>query len=137
MKLVDDTIEGMGFAIPIEDALEYAALIEEGGEITRPYIGISMLDLTEEYALWQYRINIPEGLEEGIAVIEVTDGSPAAKAGLKKGDIITKLADVDTRNLADFRYQLYKHNVGDKVKITFYRDDKEMSVDVTLGKNEG
>ncbi len=137
LKIVQDEVEGMGFAIPIEDALEYAALIEEGGEITRPYLGISMLDLTEEYALWQYRINIPEGLEEGIAVIEVTDGSPAAKAGLKKGDIITKLADVDTRNLADFRYQLYKHNVGDKVKITFYRDDKEMSVDVTLGKNEG
>lgn len=137
LKIVQDEVEGMGFAIPIEDALEYAELIEKGGEISRPYLGISMLDLTEEYYLWQYRINIPEDLEEGIAIIEVAEGSPAAKAGLKKGDIITKLEGVETGTLAEFRYELYKHNVGDKIKITFYRDDKEMSIDVTLGKNQG
>lgn len=137
LKIVQDEVEGMGFAIPIEDAVKYASLIEEGGEISRPYLGISMLDLTEEYYLWQNRINIPDGVDEGIAIISVEDGTPASKAGLKKGDIIVKINDDKTRTLAEFRYELYKHEVGEKIKLTFYRDGKEQSVEVTLGKNPG
>ncbi|MBQ8219300.1 MAG: trypsin-like peptidase domain-containing protein [Bacilli bacterium] len=137
LKIVQDEVEGMGFAIPIEDALKYANLIEEGGEVSRPYIGISMLDLTEEYYLWQNKITIPEGVEEGIAIISVEDDSPAKKAGLKKGDIITKINDQDTGSLAEFRYELYKYQVGEKIEVTFYRDGKVNSVNVTLGKNKG
>lgn len=136
LKIVQDEVEGMGFAIPIEDALKYANTIEEGGEIVRPYIGISMLDLTEEYYLWQNRITIPDGVEEGIAVIEVVSGSPADKAGLKKGDIIVKLGGEDTGSLAEFRYELYKHDVGEKVEVTYYRDDKVKNTTITLGKSE-
>lgn len=137
LKIVQDEVEGMGFAIPIEDAVKYASLIEEGGEISRPYLGIGMLDLTEEYYLWQNRINIPDGVDEGIAIISVEDGTPASKAGLKKGDIIVKINDDKTRTLAEFRYELYKHEVGEKIKLTFYREGKEQSVEVTLGKNPG
>ena len=64
LKIVENTVEGMGFAIPIEDALKYANIIETGGEITRPYIGISMVDLSDEYYLWQNRISIPEDVLE-------------------------------------------------------------------------
>lgn len=136
LKIVQDEVEGMGFAIPIEDALEYANAIEEGGEIVRPYIGISMVDLSEEYYLWQNRITIPENVEEGIAVVEVVSGSPADKAGLKKGDIIVKLGDEDTGSLAEFRYELYTHKVGDKLTVTYYRDGKIKTTTITLGKNE-
>lgn len=135
LKIVKDEVEGMGFAIPIEDALKYASLIEDGGEIARPYLGISMLDLSEEYLLWQNRITLPDGVSEGVAVIEVENGTPASKAGLKKGDIITKINDEDTGTLAEFRYELYKHDVGEKIKVTFYRNGKEQSAEVTLGKN--
>lgn len=136
LKIVQDEVEGMGFAIPIEDALKYANTIEEGGEIVRPYIGISMLDLSEEYYLWQNRITIPDGVDEGIAVLEVVSGSPADKAGLKKGDIIVKLGDEDVGSLAEFRYELYRHDVGEKVTVTYYRDGKENSTTITLGKSE-
>ena len=136
LKIVEDRVEGMGFAIPIEDALKYAKLIEEGGKISRPYIGISMLDLTEEYYLWQNRVTIPDGIDEGIAVVSVEKGSPADKAGLKKNDIITKLGGEDTRSLAEFRYELYKHEVGEKVEIVYYRDGKEQKTMITLGKNQ-
>lgn len=136
LKIVQDEVEGMGFAIPIEDALEYASLIEEGGEIVRPYLGISMLDLTEEYYLWQNRVTIPDGVDEGIAVISVESGSPADKAGLKKGDIIVELGGEVTGTLAEFRYELYRHDVGEKVAVTFYRDGKMQTVNVTLGKSE-
>ncbi len=125
----------MGFAIPIEDALSYAEIIEKGGEITRPYIGISMVGLEDEYYLWQNRINIPEDVEEGVAVVSVETGSPADKAGLKKGDIIVKIGDADTGSIAEFRYELYKYKVGDKAVISYYRNDKLQTATITLGKN--
>lgn len=136
LKIVEDRVEGMGFAIPIEDALNYASIIEEGGQISRPYIGISMADLSQEYLLWQNRITIPEEVEEGIAVITVDVGGPASKAGLKKGDIIIKLGGEDTSSLAEFRYELYKHEVGEKVEVEFYRDGKLQKATITLGKNQ-
>ena len=135
LKIVENTVEGMGFAIPIEDALKYANIIETGGEITRPYIGISMVDLSDEYYLWQNRISIPEDVSAGIAVITVESGSPADKAGLKKGDIIVKINDDETGSLAEFRYELYKHEPNEKVTLTFYRNGKLQTATVTLGKN--
>lgn len=136
MKLVDDSVEGMGFAIPIKDALNYAATLEKDGKISRPYIGISMLDLTNSFYLWQAGINIPENVKAGVAIYTVEANSPAAKAGLKKGDIITKIGDSKTESLAEFRYQLYKLSPNDKVKITYVRDGKEQTTDVTLGENK-
>ena len=135
LKIVEDRVEGMGFAIPIEDALKYADLIEKGGEISRPYIGISMLDLTEEYYLWQNRITIPDGVDSGVAVISVESGSPADKAGLKKGDIIVKIGNEDTDTIAEFRYELYKYEVGEKATLSFYRNGKLQTTTITLGKN--
>lgn len=135
LKIVENTVEGMGFAIPIEDALKYASIIETGGEITRPYVGISMVDLSDEYYLWQNRISIPENVSEGIAVITVETGSPADKAGLKKGDIIVKINDDETGSLAEFRYELYKHEPGEKIILSFYRNSKLQTVTLTLGKN--
>jgi len=136
LKIVQDEVEGMGFAIPIEDALKYAKSIEDGGEVVRPFLGISMLDLSEEYALWQYRINIPDGVDKGVAVISVEEGSPADKGGLEKGDIIVKLGGEDVATLAEFRYELFRHEVGEKVEIQFYRDGKIKTVNVTLAKNK-
>lgn len=135
LKIVEDRVEGMGFAIPIEDALKYATLIEQGGTISRPYVGISMVDLSDEYYLWQNRINIPEEVEEGIAIISVEANSPADKAGFKKGDIIVAIGGEETGSLAEFRYELYKYEVGEKVEITYYRDGKINKATITLGKN--
>ena len=136
LKIVEDRVEGMGFAIPIEDALKYANIIETGGSISRPYIGISMLDLTQDYYLWQNRITIPEEAEDGVAVITVEKGSPAEKAGLKKGDIIFEIDGEHTGNIAEFRYELYRHDVGETIEVTFYRDNKKTKAKITLGKNQ-
>ena len=134
LKIVQDEVEGMGFAIPIADAIKYASIIETGKEVTRPYIGISMLDLSNEYYLWQNRIMLPDNVDEGVAVVSVEKGSPADKAGFKKGDIIIKVNDNKVGSIAEFRYELYKYDVGNKIKLTFYRDNKVQTLDVTLGK---
>ena len=136
MKLVDDTVEGMGFAIPIEDALKVAEVLEKDGKVSRPYIGISMLDLSNSYYLWQAGIMVPENVNNGVAVVKVESNSPADKAGIKKGDIITKLAGKDTKSLAEFRYELYKHSPNDSVEVTYIRDGKEQQTKLTLGKSE-
>lgn len=136
MKLVDDTVEGMGFAIPIEEALKVATILESDGKVTRPYIGISMLDLTNSFYLWQAGIMLPEGVEEGVAVYSVENNSPAEKAGLQKGDIITKLAGKEVENLAEFRYELYKHSPNEEIEVTYLRDGKEQTTKLTLGKSE-
>ena len=136
MKLVDDTVEGMGFAIPIESALEVANILEKNGELIRPYIGVEMLDLSNEFNLWKAGILVPEGIDSGVAVYNVVEGSPADKAGLKKGDIIVKLGDRDVDGFADFRYELYKHSPGEEVVVIYNRDGKEKKTTIVLGEGE-
>ena len=126
----------MGFAIPIEDALEVAEILENEGEITRPYVGIEMLDLSNELNLWKAGILIPEGVDSGVVVYSVASSSPAEKAGLEKGDIIIKLADRDIESLADFRYELYKHSPNSEVEVVYIREGKEKTTKITLGKIE-
>ena len=136
LKIVQNEVEGMGFAIPIEDALKYANAIEEGGEIVRPYFGVGTLDINDEYNLWKNRITLPDGVDFGVAVVEVVSGSPADKAKIQKGDIIVKIGDEEITGIAEFRYELYKYQVGDKIKVTYNRGGKEKTVTVTLGKSE-
>ena len=137
MKLVDDSVEGMGFAIPIEDALYYAETLEKGKEIVRPFFGISMMDINTNnaFTLWQAGVTIPDDVNEGVVVLEVTNNSPASKAGLQKGDIILQLADEKITSVAKFRYELYKHEVGEKVEVTYMRDGKIKTKTVTLSEN--
>lgn len=121
MKLASSQIEGMGFAIPIEDALKNAETIISGQKISRPYIGVSIYDATNYFSG-----------ETGLYVEYVEKDGPADKAGLKKGDKIIKVGDVEVNNSSYFRYQLYKYNIGDKVKITVSRNGSEKILTVTL-----
>ena len=136
MKLVDNSVEGMGFAIPIEDALYYAAMLEKGNDVIRPYFGIGMLDIGDSYYLWQNGITIPKDVTSGVVISEVANNSPASRAGLKKGDIIISLAGEDIKSLAEFRYQLYRHKVGEEIVVKYIRDGKKQEVKVKLTKND-
>lgn len=128
MKLASSSIEGMGFAIPIEDALEYAKRLETGEKIERPYLGVSMYNLSD--ILTQVRTS----LTSGVYVEKVEKGSPADKAGLQNGDIIVKIEDNDVSSLAFLKYQLYKHKVGDSINISFYRGEELKTVSISLDK---
>ena len=95
-----------------------------------------MLDLSNSFYLWQAGILVPENVKEGVAIYKVEENSPASSAGLQKGDIITKLAGKRTKSLAEFRYELYKHNPEETIDITFIRNGKEQTTKITLGKGE-
>ncbi len=135
LKLVSSGVEGMGFAIPIEDALEYADKIISGEKTVRPLLGITMIDSNDIYALFANGFNV-NNKTKGVVVASVQDGSAADKAGIHKGDVITKLDDDEITSIAELRYNLYKHNVGDTIKVTYQRNDKEDTVKVTLTASE-
>lgn len=134
LKLVEDEIEGMGFAIPIEYAMNYVDDLEKGNEIERPFIGISMLNATDTYRLYQNGIMLDEDVESGVVIISVSQGSGAAEAGLKKGDVILSVNGNEVSNAAYLKYELYKCNVGDTIEISYMRDGKMDKTNVTLTK---
>lgn len=132
LKLVEDEIEGMGFAIPIEDALNYAEILEQGKEVERPFLGLEMLDLSNQNYLKYYNITLTSDVDAGIVITNVTDNSPAQKAELEKGDIITKINDKEVSNIAEFRYELFKYQPGETITIKYYRNNKAKEAKVTL-----
>lgn len=136
MKLVDSTVEGMGFAIPIEDALIYAETLEKGEEVVRPYFGIGMCDVTDTQRLFYSQIMLDDDITEGVVVLEVVEDSAAGKAKLQKGDVIVELAGEKTDTVAQLRYELYKHTPGETVEIKYIRNGKEKTVKVELTANK-
>ena len=133
MKLVSDGVEGMGFAIPIEDAIDFANKIINGEDITRPKIGISMVALAGASI---YGVAIPDNVENGVAVLSVNSGSSAEIAGLERGDIITEFDNVKIESVAQLKYELYRHNVGDVVTIKINRHGSIKDLQMTLTKGD-
>lgn len=137
LKLVSSGVEGMGFAIPIENAIKKAEQIIKGETANYPYIGISMLDLSKAYYSYQYYDLIKESnLSSGVIVVDVEKGSPASKAGLKSNDIITNINGEEVKNVAYLRYYLYQNNINDEIKLTIFRDGKKQDITVKLGTNK-
>ena len=135
MKLVNSSIEGMGFAIKIDDAMKHVDALEKGEKIERPYLGITHANVTDKYVLNNYGISVDDSIEYGIVIISVEDDSTADKVGLKAGDVITKIDGEKVSNIAHLRYLLYKHSVGETIKITYVRGTSEKTIDVELTQN--
>lgn len=123
------SIENMGFAIPIEDALSVAEYLGNNGKVTRPVLGVTMTSVEgAEYN----GVKISDNITSGAVITDVSSGSTADAAKLKKGDVIIKLDDYKIKDYKYLKYYLYRYRVGDKVKITYIRDGKEKTVEVTL-----
>ena len=133
-KYADTSVEGMGFAIPINTAIPIINDIVKAQTVSedeQAYLGIKGTNVTSEYA--QY-YNLPEG----IYVSSVTSGSPADKAGIKKGDVIVKYKGKDVTTMDGLQEKMAHCKAGDKVEITVKRADngeyKSITCNVTLGK---
>lgn len=125
MKLASDQIEGMGFAIPIETALEYANQFTSGEDVRRPYIGVAIYDSAVSFF----------SSETEVVIESVEKDSPAEDAGLRSGDVITKIESDEVENSSYFKYKLYGYDIGDTVKITVERNGKERTFDVKLSSD--
>lgn len=135
-KFASEEVEGMGFAIPMataEPILTELMNQESVSESEQAYLGITGRDVTSDYAQ-------AYGLPEGIYVSEVSDGSPAEKAGLRQGYIITKINDKEVTTLSQLQEKLSQCRAGDKgtitVKINSNGEYTEKTLSVTFGKKE-
>lgn len=133
MKLVQSQVEGMGFAIPIEDAISYANMIVNGEKIKRSYLGLRMVNVSSIYNFANEDIKIDSKVISGVAIIEILKDGPCNNTGLKKGDVIIKIGDYKIKTVAELRYHLYKYKPNDKINIVVNRNGKVMSYKVTLG----
>ena len=131
MKLVNSGVEGMGFAIPVEDAIKFADALVSGEDVSRPYIGITMIDANNRSNASRYGISP----RTGVIVENASAGSPAEKAGLTAGDVIIGINDDEIVSVASLRYTLYKYRAGDTITVKYIRSGSEKTTKLTLVAN--
>ncbi|USD83974.1 trypsin-like peptidase domain-containing protein [Bacillus safensis] len=139
MKISETGVEGIGFALPINDVKPIADQLLAKGKIERPYIGISMLDLEQVPDVYQKEtLGLKSSqLDQGVYVKDIAAGSPAAKAGLKSEDVITAINGKQIKTGSELRHELYTNaKVGDTVSITLIRNGKQETKQVTLTQSE-
>ena len=132
VKLVESSIEGMGFAIPIEVAMSQIDKLENGEAIARPVIGVSLYDLDSLPLVGNSDLRVDDSIKSGVVVNSVDSGSDAEAAGLQRNDIITKVDGTTVKGSAHLKYLLYKHNIGDSVKLTIVRNGNEKELTLKL-----
>lgn len=129
----DVNVEGMGFAIPSNDVVNVINQLEKDGKVTRPALGITMVDLSAVSTQQQEQVlKIPTSVTNGVIVTNVQAATPAEKAGLKQYDVITKIDDTEVSSGVELQTALYKKKVGDSVKVTYYRGSEEKTATVEL-----
>jgi serine protease Do len=121
--------EGLGFAIPINTAQAVATQIIQQGYVAHPYLGIAYQPIAPDIAS---AYNLP--VQWGAYVTNVSAGSPAGKAGLQQGDIITKMGDIPIDQNHSYLNALYSYKPGDSIALTLIRNGQTMQLQVTLGE---
>ena len=130
------SVEGLGFAIPSNDVQNIIKQLESDGKVTRPALGIQMVNLSNVGASDLRKLNIPSGLTSGVVVRSVQNNMPA-NGHLQKYDVITKVDDKEIASSTDLQHALYNHAIGDTIKVTYYRNGKEETTSIKLDKNSG
>ncbi len=120
---------GIGFAIPSNLVQGIAEQLIEHGEVNRGYVGIVIQQLTPELADSFGLITFG-----GILVAEVSEGSPAQKAGLQQGDVIVEFEGESVHDVGDFRNRVSLKPPGTRTSLTIVRNEQRMNIDITIGK---
>ncbi|GFN35525.1 serine protease HtrA [Tepidimicrobium xylanilyticum] len=120
------TAEGLGFAIPINTVKPIIEQVVKEGTYKTVFVGITGV----EVELYERRLGIELTADEGVIILEVVPNSPADKANLRAGDIITKIDDQEIKNMNQLKRSLYKYKKGDKAKLSITRNGKEEQVEI-------
>ncbi|NRR22878.1 S1C family serine protease [Brevibacillus sp. MS2.2] len=135
LKISKAGVEGLGFALPINDVKVIVDQLMEKGTLERSYLGVQPLDLANvpRYE-WKETLNLPDNVKAGVVVqTEVGKFSPAGEAGLRQFDVIVKLDNKDISNSAQLRkYLTMSKKPGDTMNVTYYRDGIQKTAKVKL-----
>ncbi len=121
MKIADNTVEGMGFAIPVNEIVPIIEQLMANGRVIRPLLGVSAVSIDTMPSAQKSFYGIQLDLDKGIMITSVQAGYPAAKAGLKAKDVITIFDGITVTSFKQFRRLLYGKQVGDTVEVTYVR----------------
>lgn len=128
VKLVDDAAEGLGFAIPMNEAVPIMQDLMKYGYVKgRPMIGVSIREITPELAYYNNLL-----IDYGLYVMSVTEKSAADTAGITRGDIIIKCGGEKVTSSTQLNKIRDKHKAGDKISLTIMRGNKEMTLSLVL-----
>ncbi len=134
LKVTDFGVEGLGFAIPINDAIPIIESLLEFGRVKRPFMGVATADLSS-YLEGTETLKLPDGVEQGVIILEAS--GPAGEAGMKTGDLITHLDGREVGTTLALRKYLYlEKKIGEEVEVDFYREGKAGTVILTLMERE-
>ncbi|MCL2491945.1 MAG: trypsin-like peptidase domain-containing protein [Coriobacteriia bacterium] len=130
IKTTSGSSAGVGFAIPVDTALDIANQLIEGVEVSHPFLGVATQSVD---AMAAQQLQLP--VETGAYIVEVVSGSPAQRAGFQIGDIIVRIGDRAITTTEDVFAAVRSHREGDTVTVEFYRGGELSSVEVTLGND--
>jgi serine protease Do len=135
MKISDTGVEGLGFAIPVNEVMKTVDDIMEHGKVIRPYLGVYTLDLNNPYSPLSEEqrktLKLPKNVTEGVIVLEAH--GPAKEAGFKLNDIITELDKHPIDSTRQLRKYLYENKkIGDTMEVTYYRNGEPATVQLKL-----
>ncbi|NMO94229.1 S1C family serine protease [Paenibacillus lemnae] len=135
MKIAETGVEGLGFAIPMNEATEIVKEIMLTGKVARSYLGVYTVDLGNPYAPLSKQdlkdLKLPTTVKDGVVVLDSL--GPAKKAGLQLNDVITKFNGKPITTTLELRKFLYRETkIGDSLNVTFFREGKEQSLKVKL-----
>ena len=128
------SVEGLGFAIPSNDVINIIKQLEKNGKVTRPALGIQMVNLSNVSSSDLKRLNIPTSVTNGV-VIRSVQGNMPANGHLQQYDVITKVDDKEISSATDLQSALYSQSIGDSMTITYYRNGKEETTTIKLDKS--
>ena len=128
------SVEGLGFAIPSNDAINIINQLEKNGKVTRPALGIQMVNLSNLSSTDLQRLNVPSSVTAGVVVRSVITSMPA-NGHLQQYDVITKVDDKAISSTTELQSALYSHSIGDNMTITYYRNGKEETTTIKLDKS--
>ncbi|HET7577820.1 MAG TPA: trypsin-like peptidase domain-containing protein [Bacillales bacterium] len=136
MKIAMNAVSGIGFAIPINVAKPIIKQIEAHGKVIRPYMGIYYQPVSDFPAMYRKQLfNLPSNVKSGLLIKQIVPGGPAARAGVKQGDVIVAIDGHKIKDAFKFKKYLYQQlKPGQQVKLTIYRDGKKIKLTMTLGK---
>ena len=128
------SVEGLGFAIPSNDAIKIIEQLEKNGKVTRPALGIQMVNLSNLSTTDLQKLKLPNNITSGVAVRSIQPNMPA-NGHLEKYDVITKVDGNPIASATELQNALYSHSVGDEMTITYYRNGKEETTTIKLDKS--
>ena len=125
-------VEGMGFAIPSNDAVQIINQLETNGKVTRPALGVQMVNLTDLSTSQLEKAGLANtDLTSGVLIVSTQSGLPA-DGKFEPYDVIIEIDGETIENKSNLQSELYKHQIGDTITVTYYRNNKKMTVDIKL-----